>query len=160
MLRRVWCGKEPRCCSASSPSTCDGWQSRTRNGARDERIVSFICIESAAGAPDVGARSRRGRSAVAPTDDVSARPLPARATLYARPGPEMAREARARRWAVVQAMESCRIRLSDRSIGRLLDHKCSKRHQCENHLAAGFLVIVEVHITTAFHRFQGARDLR
>jgi len=96
MLRRVWCRNGPKCCSASGPSTCDGWLSRRRKGVRNGYIVSVILIESATGASNVGARSPRGRSAVALADDLSVRPLPARATLYARPGPEMAREARSR----------------------------------------------------------------
>ena len=80
MLRRVWCRKGPKCCSASWRSTCDGWPSRTRRGVGNGHIVSFIRIESAAGASDVGARSRRGRSAGALADDLSVRPFPARAT--------------------------------------------------------------------------------
>src|ERR1700731_518469 len=43
-----------------------------------------------------GARPPRCYSALAPADDLRVRPIPARVTLYARPRPEMAREAHAR----------------------------------------------------------------
>src|SRR5919106_2192178 len=75
----------------------------TRDGPRlrrNECTFRFVCLESAACDPCAGSRLRLGRSAVPLADDLSVRPVPARATLYARPRPKMAGEARARRWAV------------------------------------------------------------
>jgi hypothetical protein len=70
-----------------------------RREVRNERIFRFVCLETACDAY-VGAWPRRGSSAVALAEDRSVRPIPARASLYARPRPEMARKARSRRWAL------------------------------------------------------------
>src|SRR5262249_61347743 len=56
----------------------------------------FVCFESAACNSHADPRSRNGRSAVAVAEDVPARPVSARATLYARSGSERAGEARTR----------------------------------------------------------------
>lgn len=88
--------------SAGWPSARDRWLSRHRRKVRNDRISSFAPLKSAACDPRVGTRSRRGRSTVGVAEDLSARSLPAREALYARPRPEMAREARARRWGLVR----------------------------------------------------------
>ena len=68
-----------------------------RREVRNERIFRFVCLETACDAY-VGAWPRRGSSAMALAEDRSVRPIPARATLYARRRPEMARKARL--WAL------------------------------------------------------------
>ncbi len=70
-----------------------------RREVRNERIFRFVCLETACDAY-VGAWPRRSSSAMALAEDRSVRPIPARASLYARPRPEMARKARAQRWAL------------------------------------------------------------
>src|SRR5216684_5166991 len=92
-----------------------GWDAPRRE-ARNERIFRQY-LESVACNAYVGRRPQRGRSAVALAEDLFVRPVPARATLYARRWPEMAGKARTRRWALET------IRLSDgwdaRSISRV-----------------------------------------
>src|SRR5215510_14851490 len=66
---------------------------RHRKEVRNECIFRFVCFESVACGPYVGARPRRSGSAVAVVEDLPARPIPARAKLYARSRPEMAGEA-------------------------------------------------------------------
>ncbi len=73
-----------------------GWLSRPPRELRNEGIFRFVCLKSAACDRYAGARPPRCYSALAPADDLRVRPIPARVTLYARPRPEMAREARAR----------------------------------------------------------------
>jgi hypothetical protein len=70
----------------------------------DDAIFSFACLESAARDPCAGARPRPCRSAMALADHLPARSIPAGATLHARPRPEMAAEARARRRGLVAAV--------------------------------------------------------
>src|SRR5215510_5543867 len=69
---------------------------RHRKEVRNERIFRFVCFKSVARGPYAGARPLRGGSPVAVVEDLAARPVPARATLYARSRPEMAGEARQR----------------------------------------------------------------
>src|SRR5215510_2018938 len=66
---------------------------RHRKEVRNERIFRFVCFKSVARGPYAGARPLRGGSPVAVVEDLPARPVPARATLYARSRPEMAGEA-------------------------------------------------------------------
>jgi hypothetical protein len=66
---------------------------------RNERIVGLICLKSTVCDPQFGARRQYDCATLAPACAFSVRTVPARAALYARPGPEMAREARARRRA-------------------------------------------------------------
>jgi hypothetical protein len=75
-----------------------GWDAPRRE-ARNERIFRQY-LESVACNACVGTRPQRGRSAVALAEDLFVRPVPARATLYARLRSEMARKARGRRWAM------------------------------------------------------------
>jgi len=83
------------------PGTRDGCLSRAqRTEVRNERIFRFVCLESVACDSYAGARPRPGRSAVALAEVLSVGPVPARATLHARPRPEMARKARALHWAL------------------------------------------------------------
>src|SRR5918996_5304171 len=73
------------------------WLSRThRREVRNECIFRFACLGSVACDPYADAPPRHGRSAMALADGLSVRPVPTRATLYARSRPEIAREARAR----------------------------------------------------------------
>jgi hypothetical protein len=66
-------------------------RAKHRREARNGR-VGFVCLASALCDLQVDARTRGGRPAVALAEDVSAGPVSARATLYARPRTEMARE--------------------------------------------------------------------
>src|SRR5262245_47473849 len=61
----------------------------------NERIFRLVCVESIVGDPSVEAPLRRRRSAIALVEAVFLRSTSARALLYARTGPEMARETRA-----------------------------------------------------------------
>src|SRR5262249_54495359 len=75
-------------------------EAQHRKQVPNEHIFRFVCFESAACNSHADPRSRNGRSAVAVAEDVPARPVSARATLYARSGSEMAGEARTREKAV------------------------------------------------------------
>src|SRR5262245_5814296 len=61
----------------------------------NERIFRLVCVESIVGDPSVEAPLHRRRSAIALVEAVFLRSISARALLYARTGPEMARETRA-----------------------------------------------------------------
>src|SRR5262249_61440520 len=65
-------------------------EAQHRKQVPNEHIFRFVCFESAACNSHADPRSRNGRSAVAVAEDVPARPVSARATLYARSGSEMA----------------------------------------------------------------------
>src|SRR5262249_58799304 len=67
-------------------------EAQHRKQVPNEHIFRFVCFESAACNSHADPRSRNGRSAVAVAEDVPARPVSARATLYARSGSEMAGE--------------------------------------------------------------------
>jgi hypothetical protein len=82
-------GKEATRTARNAPRR--NW-AKHRREVRNGRI-GFVCLASAICDPQVDARPRGGRSAVALAEDVSARPVSARAALYARPRTEMAREA-------------------------------------------------------------------
>src|SRR5262245_28329611 len=65
---------------------------------QNEHILELVCFQSVVQYPCSGARPRRDGAAVAPAHGPSVRFISARAALYARPWPKMAREARARGW--------------------------------------------------------------
>jgi len=69
-------------------------EAQHRKEVPNEHIFRFVCFESVACDSHADPRSRNGRWAVAVAEDVPARAVSARATLYARSGSEMAGEAR------------------------------------------------------------------
>jgi hypothetical protein len=107
-------GRCPKKCKSNHPSTLnltsqtgdqwapDAWRSRAskRKESGHEKVLvhfRFVRVESVVRDPRAGPLPRRGCPTVALAQDLSVRLVPARAALHARPWPEMAREAQARR---------------------------------------------------------------
>ena len=91
--RRAWVIDSKRTRPGTSADEAGPLPREVRNAC----IFRFVCLESVACDPDAGAQPRHGRSAVALAEDLSGRPVPAGAVLYAWSRPETG-EARALHW--------------------------------------------------------------